>query len=64
MSHVGSLLNANRVHYKAVSMSLSKSSSEVVPLAIFLLIMLMAAEMLGINGVPSQDLIAISALKV
>ena len=65
MSHVGSPPNAKRAHYEIVSMSLlSKSSLEVAPFAIFLLIMLMASDMLGINGVPSQDLIAISALKV
>src|ERR1700691_6714858 len=64
ISHVGSLLNAKGVHYKVVSMSLSKSSSEVAPLAIFLSITLMASDMLGINGVPSQDPTAISTLKV
>jgi hypothetical protein len=64
MAHVGSLLNAKRVRYKLVSISLSKSSSEVAPLAIFLSITLMASDMLGINGVPSQDPTAISALKV
>jgi hypothetical protein len=45
-------------------MSLSKSSPEVAPLAIFFSITLMAADMLGINGVPSQDPTAISTLKV
>ena len=61
MAHVR---NAKKVCYEAVSMSLSKSSPEVAPLAIFLSIILMASDMSGINGVPSQDPTAISALKV
>ena len=61
MAHVR---NAKKVCYEAVSMSLSKSSLEVAPLAIFLSIILMASDMSGINGVPSQDPTAISALKV